>query len=74
MHSRRPHDSSAFLSVTPRRNSDGEGFAAARPGDILLYSNEPSPEQRGLVLVDGIDGEIIDSYTETNPEDWTGLS
>ncbi|MEZ5166648.1 MAG: hypothetical protein R2695_09170 [Acidimicrobiales bacterium] len=40
---------------------------------ILLYSNEPSPEQRGLVLVDGIDGEIIDSFTERNPEDWTGL-
>ena len=38
---------------------------------ILLYSNEPSPEQRGLVLVDGIDGEIIDSFTERNPEDWT---
>lgn len=38
---------------------------------ILLYSNEPSPEQRGLVLVDGVDGEIIDSFTEVNPEDWT---
>lgn len=38
---------------------------------ILLYSNEPSPEQRGLVLVDGIDGEIIDHFTERNPEDWT---
>jgi hypothetical protein len=37
---------------------------------ILLYSNEPSPTQRGLVLVDVIDGEIIDSFTETNPEDW----
>jgi hypothetical protein len=37
---------------------------------ILLYSNEPSPTQRGLVLVDAIDGEIIDSFTETNPEDW----
>lgn len=40
---------------------------------ILLYSNEPSPEQRGLVLVDGIDGEIIDSFTERNPEDWTAF-
>lgn len=38
---------------------------------ILLYSNEPSPEHRGLVLVDGIDGEIIDHFTEHNPEDWT---
>lgn len=41
---------------------------------ILLYSNEPSPEQRGLVLVDGIDGEIIDHFIERNPEDWTGLA
>ncbi len=38
---------------------------------ILLYSNEPSPEQRGLVLVDGVNGEIIDRFVETNPEDWS---
>lgn len=38
---------------------------------ILLYSNEPSPEQRGLVLVDGVDGEIIDTFVERNPEDWS---
>lgn len=38
---------------------------------ILLYSNEPSPEQRGLVLVDGVDGEIIDRFIERNPEDWS---
>lgn len=41
---------------------------------ILLYSNEASPEQRGLVLVDGVDGEIIDSFTEKNPEDWTAYT
>lgn len=40
---------------------------------ILLYSNEPTPEQRGLVLVDGVDGEIIDHFVEQNPEDWTAL-
>lgn len=40
---------------------------------ILLYSNEPSPEYRGLVLVDGIDGEIIDRFTEANPEDWAAF-
>ncbi len=38
---------------------------------ILLYSNEPSPERRGLVLVDGINGEIIDRFVENNPEDWS---
>ncbi|MDE0066822.1 MAG: hypothetical protein OXN44_08105 [Acidimicrobiaceae bacterium] len=38
---------------------------------VLLYSNEPSPKHRGLVLVDGIDGEIIERFVEQNPEDWT---
>ncbi len=38
---------------------------------ILLYSNEASPKQRGLVLVDGINGEIIDQFVESNPEDWS---
>ena len=41
---------------------------------ILLYSNEPTPEQRGLVLVDGVDGEIIDHFVEKNPEDWTAFA
>ncbi len=38
---------------------------------LLLYSNESIPEKRGLVLVDGINGEIIDQFVETNPEDWS---
>ena len=38
---------------------------------VLLYSSEPSPTQRGLVLVDGINGETIDRFVENNPEDWT---
>jgi len=50
------------------------GFRSRPTWRILLYSNEPSPEQRGLVLVDGIDGEIIDHFIEKNPEDWTGLT
>ncbi|MGI9603816.1 MAG: hypothetical protein ACR2QE_18170 [Acidimicrobiales bacterium] len=40
---------------------------------ILLYSHESPPSQRGLVLVDGVDGEVIDRFFEANPEDWTGL-
>ena len=27
----------------------------------------------GLVLVDGVDGEIVAAFTENNPEDWTDL-
>ena len=40
---------------------------------ILLYSNEPSPSRRGLVLVDGVDGGVVGCFVEDNPEDWTGL-
>jgi hypothetical protein len=40
---------------------------------ILLYSAEDPPERRGLVLVDGVDGEIVAQLTEANPEDWSDL-
>ena len=40
---------------------------------ILLYSNEATPSSRGLVLVDGVDGRVLDCFVEDNPEDWTGL-
>ena len=40
---------------------------------ILLYSNEAPPEGRGLVLVDGVDAEIVGRFVEENPEDWSGL-
>ena len=40
---------------------------------ILLYSNESPPKSRGFVMVDGIDGEIINSLVEDNPEDWSAL-
>lgn len=40
---------------------------------ILLYSAENPPKTRGLVLVDGVDGEIVDWFTEENPEDWSDL-
>jgi hypothetical protein len=40
---------------------------------ILLYSSEEPPEQRGLVLVDGVDGQVIEHFVEANPEDWSDL-
>jgi hypothetical protein len=40
---------------------------------ILLYSADMPPEKRGLVLVDGVDGEVIDWFVEDNPEDWSDL-
>jgi hypothetical protein len=38
---------------------------------ILLYSADAPPEQRGLVLVDGVDGSIVEHFVEPNPEDWS---
>ena len=40
---------------------------------ILLYSAEDPPEKRGLVLVDGVDGSIVEWFVEDNPEDWQDL-
>jgi hypothetical protein len=40
---------------------------------ILLYSAEDPPRQRGIVLVDGIDGEVVEWFAESNPEDWSGM-
>jgi hypothetical protein len=40
---------------------------------ILLYSAEDPPATRGLVLVDGVDGQIVAHFTEDNPEDWSDL-
>jgi hypothetical protein len=41
---------------------------------ILLYSAEEPPQRRGFVLVDAVDGHIVDHFTEDNPEDWTEAS
>ncbi len=38
---------------------------------ILLYSAEDPPATRGLVLVDGVDGDVLEQFTEANPEDWS---
>lgn len=40
---------------------------------ILLYSTENPPEKRGLVLIDGVDGEVVEWFVEDNPEDWSEL-
>ena len=40
---------------------------------ILVYSNEPMPTKRGLVMVDGVNGDVVGSFLEDNPEDWTDL-
>ena len=36
-----------------------------------MYSADDPPTKRGLVLVDGVDGSVVESYIEDNPEDWS---
>jgi hypothetical protein len=40
---------------------------------ILLYSDENPPANRGIVLVDGLDGHVVEWFAEENPEDWRQL-
>ncbi|MEX1105580.1 MAG: hypothetical protein WEB78_05225 [Ilumatobacteraceae bacterium] len=36
---------------------------------VLVYSAENPPRQRGLVLVDAVDGSVVEHMIEVNPED-----
>lgn len=49
------------------------GLASRPTWRILVYSAENPPTQRGLVLVDGVDGSIVSWFSEDNPEDWSQL-
>ncbi len=37
---------------------------------VLCYSIEDPPRQRGLVLVDAVDGRVLEHLVEANPEHW----
>ena len=38
---------------------------------VLVYSAENPPRQRGLVLIDAVDGTVVEHIAEANPEqDW----
>jgi hypothetical protein len=38
---------------------------------VLVYSAESPPRQRSLVLVDAVNGNVVEHLTEDNPEeDW----
>jgi hypothetical protein len=44
---------------------------------VLCYSSEEPPKQRGFVLVDAIDGSVVEHVVELNPEDpaeWAELA
>ena len=36
----------------------------------MLDGNWREVVDRGLVFVDGVDGSVVASHTELNPEDW----
>jgi hypothetical protein len=38
---------------------------------VLCYSTEDPPRRRGLVLVDAIDGSVVEQLVEDNPEHWS---
>lgn len=38
---------------------------------VLAYSSEDPPERRGLVLVDAVDGRVVEHLVEDNPERWS---
>lgn len=74
-------DETRALGAASRASGFAVGHASAQLGwrgllsrptwRILLYSADEPPTQRGLVLVDAVDGEVIDSFVEDNPEDWS---
>lgn len=75
------HDESDALVAATSEVGFPVGHASAQMGwrgwlsrptwRILLYSNEPQPTKRGLVLVDGVSGTVLDTIVEDNPEDWS---
>lgn len=45
-----------------------EGWRARPVWNVLMFSADDPPTQRGLVRVDGITGEVVGSYVEDVPE------
>ncbi|MBI2708526.1 MAG: hypothetical protein HYX34_02365 [Actinobacteria bacterium] len=76
-------DEQDALVVATRRVGFPVGHASAQLGwrglrsrptwRLLLYSADNPPARRALVLVDGVDGEVVDWFAEDNPEDWSDL-
>ncbi len=75
------HDENDALVLATRSVGFPVGHASAQMGwrgfrsrptwRVLVYSAEEPPEQRGLVLIDAGNGQVIDQLVEANPEDWS---
>ncbi len=44
------------------------GFRSRPTWRVLCYSAEDPPIERGLVLVDAVDGSVVEQLVEANPE------
>ena len=52
-----------------------DGFLARPTWNVLVFSADEPPSQRGLVRVDGRSGAIVETYTEPVPaaeQEWAG--
>ena len=45
-----------------------DGWRARPIWNVLVFSADSPPSQRGLVRVDAVDGHVVETYTEANPE------
>ncbi len=73
-------DETAALAAAQRAVGFPVGHASAqqvwhgirsRPSwRVLCYSAEEPPRRRGLVLVDAVDGHVLEHLIEANPERW----
>jgi hypothetical protein len=51
-----------------------DGWRARPVWNVLVFSADDPPTQRGLVRVDGVDGHVVESYTEPVPPAETGAA
>ena len=73
-------DENEALVVASRDLGFAVGHASAQLGwrgltsrptwRMLVYSSEDPPVKRGMVLVDAVNGGVVERYVEDNPEDW----
>jgi hypothetical protein len=45
-----------------------DGWRSRPVWNVLVFSADDPPSQRGLVRIDGVDGRVIETYVEANPE------
>ena len=77
-------DEQDALVVASRECGFAIGHASAQMGwrglrsrptwRILAYSADEPPTKRAFVLVDGVNGDVVEAIVEDNPEDWAAAT